>query len=402
MADHDDNGLDRVSDNFDAFTYSRTADSDYANTPTKEWAHAPQKKPTKNGLSRSFRNKARITDASPAASTDKVIIGSSPEAQALREKIVLYTESNAPVIIVGESGVGKELAAKLLHTTSAHRKKSFVPVNAGAIPETLATAEFFGHVKGAFTGAIADREGAIAAAKDGTLFIDEIGEMPLSLQPYLLRVLEDGLVTKVGSTNASKINFRLISATNVDLQKHVDEGRFRLDLFYRVNVLVINVPPLRVRGDDVVEIAQTLIASHENDTFRDKKLTPMAADRLKAHSFPGNVRELRNVLTRALTHSRNGKILPDDLIFDGGALNIASDKERLDIDTVKELVGRYLILKALKIANGNVTKAAVLTGRSRGTVHSLMKQIERKDFDAEFASACKEIKSVFQDTCFVG
>ena len=277
-----------------------------------------------------------------------------------------------------------------------------MPVNAGAIPETLATAELFGHVKGAFTGAIADRDGAIAAAKDGTLFIDEIGEMPLSLQPHLLRVLEDGLVTKVGSTSASKINFRLISATNVDLQKHVGEGRFRLDLFYRVNVLVINVPPLRVRGDDVVEIAEALIASHGNEAFRDKKLTPKAADRLKAHSFPGNVRELRNVLTRALTHTRNGKILPDDLIFDGGPLNIACDKERLDIDNVKELVGRYLILKALKIADGNVTKAAALTGRSRGTVHALMKQIERDDFDAEFESACREIKSVFQDASFTG
>ena len=324
-----------------------------------------------------------------------MIVGSSPQATALREKIDLYALDDAPVMVTGETGVGKELVARRLHLLGARRNKRFLPLNLGAVPESLAAAQLFGHDKGAFTGAVGARDGAFAAADGGVLFLDEIGDMPLALQAHLLRVLEDGVVVRLGGFAERRVNVRFVSATNVDLRASVLANKFRRDLFYRINVLTIDVPPLRARGDDVVEIAEAMIAMQADESRRRIALTPAAADKLKAHSFPGNVRELRNVIARALVHARSGRIVADDIALDevsgvegGGAVNIPK---------AKELVGRYLMMKALRLAGGNVTRAAELAGYSRGTLHTLKKQLEGADFASAYQAASLEIKALFRD-----
>lgn len=322
------------------------------------------------------------------------LVGSSPAAASLRELIAMFAEDDSPVLISGESGVGKELVARHLHEHSRRRDKPFSPLNAGAIPETLAAAELFGHARGAFTGAVGEREGAIALANGGVLFLDEIGEMPLSVQTHLLRVLEDGMITKVGGKTPVRADFRLISATNVSLHDHVNNNKFRRDLYYRVNVLAIDVPPLRDRGDDVVEIAEAMIAGHENERYRKSKLTPKAADRLRSHAFPGNVRELRNVLARALVYAQGEKILPEHLFFDRQGCLKFDENSAFDIDEAKTLVGRFIMMKALYACEGNVTKAAALTRRSRGTLHALKKSLEGEDFASAYRQICAEMKSL--------
>ncbi len=322
------------------------------------------------------------------------IVGSSREAKNLRELISAYAEDEAPVLISGETGVGKELVARHLHAQSRRHANAFEPLNAGAVTETLAASELFGHAKGAFTGAIGESDGAIAMANGGVLFLDEIGEMPMSIQTHLLRVLEDGMVTKVGGKSATKIDFRLISATNAPLRENVDRNKFRRDLYYRVNVLSIDVPPLRDRRDDVVEIAEALIASHEDERHRAKTLTPKAADRLKSYAYPGNVRELRNVLARALVHARDGKILPEHILFDQEDCAGAGGDAIFDIDEAKNLISRFVMMKALYATQGNVTKAAALTGRSRGTLHTLKKSIEGEDFASAYQNICAEMKTL--------
>ncbi|GJL92738.1 sigma 54-interacting transcriptional regulator [Hyphococcus sp.] len=326
------------------------------------------------------------------------IVGSSAQTELLRETIELFADDESPVFITGETGVGKELVARHLHAKSSRRQGAFSPLNAGAMPETLAAAELFGHAKGAFTGAVGERDGAIALADGGVMFLDEIGEMPLSIQTHLLRVLEDGMVTKVGGKTARHVDFRLISATNVDLRENVSSGQFRRDLFYRVNVLVIDVPPLRARGDDVVEIAEALIANHPDERYRKIKLTPKAADRLRAHSFPGNVRELRNVLSRALlyAHKDKGKIMPDQLRFDcdGSSVTFA---DNFDVDDAKNLINRYMLMKAMNAAGGNIAKAVALTGRSRGTFQTLKKSLKGEDFASAYQSVCAEVKALLKE-----
>ena len=326
------------------------------------------------------------------------IIGSSDHANQLRDKIRLYAEDDSPVLISGETGVGKELVAQHLHALSSRRNEAFYPLNAGGMTETLAADELFGHAKGAYTGAIGEREGAFSMADGGVLFLDEIGDMPLSIQTQLLRVLEDGMVMKLGGKSPTRVDFRLISATNVDLGDEVRSGQFRRDLFYRINVLVIDVPPLRVRGDDVVEIAEMMVATHKNERYRDIKLSPNAADRLRAHAFPGNVRELDNVLTRALVHAQRDKILPEHICFDRlDSADHGASPASFNVDEAKNLISRLLMMKALHASEGNVTKAATLTGRSRGTLHSMIKSLEGEDFASAYQALCAEMKTLLND-----
>jgi DNA-binding NtrC family response regulator len=327
---------------------------------------------------------------------ERVIVGSSEQAQALREQIRAYAEDTAPVLIIGETGAGKELVARELHRLSSRCERPFIALNAGAIPETLAAAELFGHTKGAFTGAVAEREGAFIEANGGVLFLDEIGDTPLSIQAQLLRVLDDGVVTKIGARKETKVDFRLIAATNVDLQKSVAEGRFRRDLYYRIDVLVIEAPPLRERGDDVIEIAESMIRTHRNPKYRKAGITPNAADRLRSHHYPGNVRELSNILARALVHARGGKILAEHITF-SGETNNALNGLGFDIPAAKELIGKFILLKALKLTNGNVSRAAELAGRSRGTVHALKKELEGEDFAGEYEAACAQLRALIEN-----
>jgi two-component system NtrC family response regulator len=398
QVDTDDNGLDRTASNGESY---RSDDSFPSKTVIKAdiaWRGPEAAAPLASKFkpfagSHARRSPVAVRNEIPIES---VIIGSSPQAAALRDQVRLYSTDSAPILIAGETGVGKELVAREVHRLSNRSDRRFVPINASAIPETLAAAELFGHTKGAFTGAIIERDGAFVDADGGVLFLDEIGDMPLSIQAHLLRVLDDGLVTKVGARTSTKVDFRLIAATHVDLRKTVGEGRFRRDLFYRINVLVVDVPPLRDRGDDVIEIAEHMIRTQPNREQRGAVLTPSAADRLKAHRFPGNIRELRNVVTRALVHARGGKVLAEHISFcEFGGANGRSGE--LDISQAKDLINRFIVLKALKHANGNVSRAAELAGRSRSTIHALKKQLAGEDFATEYEAACAQLQALIDD-----
>lgn len=313
---------------------------------------------------------------------ESTIIGSSAVARSLREAIARYADEIEPVLITGETGSGKELIARELHRLSARGDKPFIALNAAGVPDGLASSELFGHAKGAFTGANADYEGAFSAANGGALFLDEIGDMPQAVQVQLLRVLDDGVVKKLGSRSTFKTELRLITATNIDLEAEVAAGRFRKDFYNRIAALRIAAPPLRDRGDDIIELAEHFIRTHPKLAYRGARLTPNAADRLKLLPFPGNVRELRNVVATALIHCRGGKILADHLPAPAAAaLNLAS---ALDLTEAKELMSRLVVLKALKVANGNVTKAAEIAGRSRSTMHQMMQQLGGGDIASEY------------------
>ena len=393
MGDRDDCPADRLSAGEDTFDYSCAVGSQ----SVYELDSVPGVRKTDAGApSKRLKGRKPVGKAASAPSLhDGAIIGSSPQAAALREKIDLYALDDAPVMVTGETGVGKELVARRLHMQSARKHKRFLPLNLGAVPESLAAAQLFGHDKGAFTGAVGARDGAFAAADGGVLFLDEIGDMPLALQAHLLRVLEDSVVVRLGGFSERRVNVRFVSATNVDLQASVLADKFRRDLFYRINVLTIHAPPLRERGDDVVEIAEAMIAAHAAERNLRIALTPAAADKLKTHGFPGNVRELRNVIARALVHARGGKIVAEHIVFD--EVCSAETCGAVNIPKAKELVGRYLMMKALRHAGGNVTKAAELAGYSRGTLHALKKQLEGTEFAAAYQAAGSEIKALFRD-----
>lgn len=329
--------------------------------------------------------------AAAGSSQDSAIIGSSPAARALREAIRLYADELEPVLITGETGTGKELVARELHRLGARARGPFVPLNAGGVPDGLASSELFGHAKGAFTGALSDHEGAFAAADRGVLFLDEIGDMPHTVQVHLLRVLDDGVVRKLGARHSAAVDFRLISATNVNLADTVERGTFRRDLFHRISVLEIAAPALRQRGDDVIELAEHFIRSHQKPAYRTARLTPNAADRLRALPFPGNIRELKNVVAAAVIRARGGKILAEHMPEPAGSGSAASAP--LDLSDAKEMMSRLVVLKALKLAGGNVSKAAEITGRSRSTMHAVLQQIGGGDLSSEYETVRARLKA---------
>jgi two-component system response regulator HydG len=242
------------------------------------------------------------------------MIGASPAMVRLYDQLARISDTEASVLICGESGTGKELVARSIHRNSQRKNNPFVPVNCVALPETLLESELFGHAKGAFTDASADRKGLFVQAESGTLFMDEIGEMPLSMQPKLLRALEENSIRPVGAEKEVSFDVRLIAATNRDLQSRVEEGAFREDLFYRIHVIQVELPPLRARGTDVLVLAKHFV---ENFATRfDRQVTGISdqvAEKLLAYSWPGNVRELRNVIERAVALTQFDKIAVDDL-----------------------------------------------------------------------------------------
>ncbi len=289
------------------------------------------------------------------------LLGNSPPMRELRDMIDKVARSQAPVHISGESGTGKELVARLIHESGPRAEGPFVPVNCGAIPENLMESEFFGHMRGAFTGAVATREGKFQAAHKGTIFLDEIGEMPLSLQVKLLRVLQEKTVRPVGSSKEEPANARILSATHRSLSDMVAKGDFREDLYYRINVIELKVPALRERGDDVILLAKHIL----------KRLDPNAAleedacRALRSYSFPGNVRELENMLERAVTLCASGRIGEADL-----NLKLAPEDTIVPIPATGNLgsqvedVQRQAIIQALKKTRYNKTAAAKLLGLS--------------------------------------
>ena len=245
------------------------------------------------------------------------LVGESTEMTKLRSLIARLGQSMAPVAIIGESGSGKELVARAIHAVSARRAMPFVAVNCGAIPESLMEAEFFGYRRGAFTGAERDREGFFQAAAGGTLLLDEVAELPLAMQVKLLRAIQERRIHKVGATAEESVDVRILSATHQDLARMVEAGRFRQDLFYRLNVIELRVPSLRERSEDIAMIAKALLQRiAERAGASPAWLTPEAQAVLRQWSFPGNVRELENVLERAVVLTGGGELTPDDLVLE--------------------------------------------------------------------------------------
>ncbi|HEX2604181.1 MAG TPA: sigma-54 dependent transcriptional regulator [Oxalicibacterium sp.] len=254
----------------------------------------------------------------PTAATTLRLLGQSDAIQALRAQIVRLARSMAPVAITGESGSGKELAARDIHAQSARSDKAFIAVNCGAIPEALMEAEFFGYRKGAFTGAADDRDGFFQAANGGTLMLDEVADLPLAMQVKLLRAIQERRVRKVGATQEEPVDVRIISATHQDLHACVGKGTFRQDLYYRLNVIELRLPPLRERLDDI-ELLSDAILARLAGSEPPARLSPGAVQALRGYHFPGNVRELENILERALAFANDGVIEVGDLALKGAA-----------------------------------------------------------------------------------
>ena len=286
----------------------------------------------------------------------RMVLGNSPAMEKVRDLIERVARSQAPVHINGESGSGKELAARLIVEKSARRDQPFVAVNCGAIPETLMESEFFGYRKGAFTGAEKDREGFFHAANGGTLFLDEIADLPLSMQVKLLRAIQEKKVRKVGATEEESVDVRIISATHHSLTESVQQGKFRQDLYYRLNVISLPMPPLREMREDIPEIAsQLLIRLRKEDIV---EFSAAAVQELTRYNFPGNVRELENIIERALALCSNGIITPADLQLIPSATGMEMDTRKGSLPEYLDKIEREAILDALRKTRFNRTAAA--------------------------------------------
>ena len=299
------------------------------------------------------------------------IIGKSPGMQAIYKKIEQVSPTKTNVLITGESGTGKELIARAIHENSDRADKSFVVVNCGGIPDTLIESEFFGHVKGSFTGAISTKQGLFETADHGTIFLDEIGELSPVLQVKLLRAVQETSFKPVGGTKEIKVDVRIISATNKDLEQEVIKGTFREDLFFRLNVIPLKVPPLRDRKGDVALLSKHFVEKYSKEMGKDIiKLSSYAIDFLNKYSFPGNVRELENLIERSVALSTTNIILPESLTIsmhkrrrwvegiEGRRFNLDEVEQGVDLDEILSVIERAYIEKAMKIAGGNKSKAA--------------------------------------------
>jgi two-component system response regulator PilR (NtrC family) len=296
------------------------------------------------------------------------LLGQSVAMRQVRERILRLAASNAPVTIYGESGCGKELAARDIHSHSARADRPFIAVNCGAIPEALMEAEFFGYRKGAFTGATQERDGFFQAAHRGTLLLDEVADLPLAMQVKLLRAIQERRVRKLGASSEDKVDVRIISATHQDLAQGVQAGCFRQDLYYRLNVIALQLPPLRSRREDIPSLAESLLLRLAAPA-RPPRLSAAAVAALCAYDFPGNVRELENILERALAFADGGVIEPDDLDFEvalPAQVATAPQATLLPLSLPEHLheIERTLICQALQQSRFNRTRAAALLGIS--------------------------------------
>jgi len=326
-----------------------------------------------DGLGRRDAKKIEV-DRSPSELPPDLICQSAAMRRVI-DTAAVVAPSNAPVLILGESGSGKEVIARLIHRWSPRAAGPMVAANCAGLPESLIESELFGHVKGAFTGADSARQGFFRAADGGTLFLDEIGELPLPLQPKLLRALESGEITPVGSEKPTAIDTRLVAATNRDLAEAVRQNRFRDDLYYRINVVELIVPPLRERSDDVLPLAGRFAAEYAGGPVR---LSPQAAHCLLAYRWPGNVRELRNAVQRACLLCRGAVILPEHLppkIAQGFASSEGASAESASGRLSQ--VERATILATLEECGGNRTHAAKKLGISRRALIYKLRAIEQ-------------------------
>jgi transcriptional regulator with GAF, ATPase, and Fis domain len=282
------------------------------------------------------------------------IVGTSAPMQAVFRKVEKIAPTDISVLITGETGTGKELIAREVHNRSPRQGKPFITINCGAIPENLLESELFGHIKGAFTGAVANKQGKFQAADGGTLFLDEVGEMQIDLQVKLLRAIQEKVVYRVGDTRPETCDIRILAATNRDLEKEIAGGRFREDLYYRLNVVNVELPPLRVRGDDVLVIARYLLSRYAREyDAKVKGFSPNAAVAIRKHNWPGNIRELENRIKKAIVLCESTVIGPDDLGLTGDVL-----PQILTLAEAKEKFQRDYINEVLALNNGNRTKTA--------------------------------------------
>ncbi|HEV8321892.1 MAG TPA: sigma-54 dependent transcriptional regulator [Myxococcota bacterium] len=324
--------------------------------------------------------RARARERTALKRKDDLFIGSSLAVRSIFEQIAVVTHNDIPVLVTGESGTGKELVARTIHHLSQRFEQPFVAVNCSAIPDTLMEAELFGHTRGAFTGATTDRDGLFAASHGGTIFLDEIGELSLGAQVKLLRVLERGEFRRVGETQDRTVDVRLISATNRDLEGAVKEARFREDLYYRINVFAIRLPPLRERREDIPMLANHFARRHAPPDGPALRIDREALLRLIAHDWPGNVRELENVMRQAIALAEGGVIRAKDIRLLAGAR--AGSVADLDLDlpfrALKEKVladlERDYVAGLLRRHEGNVSAAARAAGLHRKNFWSLMQK----------------------------
>ena len=314
------------------------------------------------------------------------ILGSSPPMQDVFRKVQKVAVTDISVLITGETGTGKELIAREIHNRSGRAKGPFITINCGAIPENLLESELFGHVRGAFTGAVANKAGRFQAANGGTLFLDEIGEMPLALQVKLLRALQERVVTRVGDTNAEPVDIRVLAATNRDLELEIKTGRFREDLYYRLNVVQIHLPPLRDRGDDIVVLARYMVGRYAPEYGNQVRgLTPQAVAAIKRHHWPGNIREMENRIKKAVVLADKALLGPEDL-------NLASDDlpPILPLTDAKDKFQREYINEILALNNGNRTKTARDLGVDPRTI---FRHLEKDEGGEEKADAGADEKA---------
>jgi len=317
--------------------------------------------------------------AAGKASSEQAMLGDSAAIQQVRELIEKLARSEAPVHITGESGSGKELAARLIHQKGARRTQAFVPVNCGAIPENLMESEFFGYRKGAFTGADSDRDGFFQAAHGGTLFLDEVADLPLPMQVKLLRAIQEKKVRKVGATQEDPVDVRIISATHQKLGECVEAGKFRHDLYYRLNVIELRMPALREMREDIPQFVSALLDKLARTAGSKKpEVTPEALEELKRYDFPGNVRELENVLERAVALCSDGKVTAEDLQLTPedlpGQAVVSGGDSKAPLQDYLDRVEKEAILEALEKTRYNRTAAAKLLGI---TFRSMRYRMER-------------------------
>ena len=326
----------------------------------------------------------RVLNPNPVSETEAAgkpveIVGSSPLMWNLIQIAIRVARTETDVLVEAESGTGKELLARLIHQNSSRKRGPFIAVNCAAFPETLLESELFGYVRGAFTGAVNSKPGKFELADQGTLLLDEIGEMPLNLQPKILRVLQDRQVDRLGDTRSSRVNTRVIATTNRSLQQLVAEGRFRADLYYRLNVVPMTIPPLRDRPEDILELAQYFVAKFA-PAGANFTLAPELMRRLREHTWPGNVRELENLMRRALVLS-DGSELGAEGLADISFPPRDESQGALQPGVTLKNAERQLFEMTLSSTGGNRSRTAQLLGVSIRTVRNKIREygLQRKD-----------------------
>ncbi len=329
-----------------------------------------------SSVERVMRHSGEKQESSTALRTE--IVGHSPALMRVLDRARLAAQTDADILVEAESGTGKELLARYIHETSLRRQKPFVAVNCAAVPEALLESELFGHVRGAFTGATLAKSGKFEQANGGTLLLDEIGEMPLELQPKLLRVLQEREVERLGDTRTIPVNIRIIATTNVSLQEMVEQGRFRADLYYRLNVIPLTLPPLRERLDDIPVLAEHFATRFAKLAGRSApRLHPDFVIGLKQNAWPGNARELSNFIRRVITMSSDGEIGPEHLITEcSRPLTVKAFPGRGTVQAgtpIRELE-RQLLETTLELTGGNRTRAAEMLGISLRTIRNKIRE----------------------------